>query len=132
MTELVRSRVAMKGWVTRAKLRLATLVGTEDVDLVELQDAADEFDTYLAKLDAIQSDVERELDDDLLIKDISDAADFRESARKPRVEATKLLKSGICNNAPSICSTSAAAETKLPKLNLPKFSGESDICHSIL
>ena len=30
--------------------------------------------------------------EDSLIKDIEDAADFRENARKPRIQATKLLK----------------------------------------
>ena len=122
MAALVKSRVAIKGWVTRSSNRLKLMLAQPQVDLVELQDAVDEFDSHIGRLDSIQSDVEVELDQEVLMKDIDDAADFREKARKPRIEATKLLKDS--NRAASVTTSAAGAEAKLPKLNLPKFAGD--------
>ena len=129
--EVLRSRVAIKGWVTRGSLRLNAILAAPHVDLTELQDAVDDFDSYIRKLDAIQSDAELCMEEEALMNDIELAADFRENARKSRIAATIALKE-LNSVAPSVAAPSvgavsssvAGAEAKLPKLTLPKFSGD--------
>ena len=128
MSELIKSRVAIKGWVTRSSKRLSQVLADKDnLDLTVLQDAIDEFDSYVGKLDDIQSQVEMILDDGVLGQDIESAGDFRDQARAPRIEAAKVLKAHAgpaLSSSPSAHSASTAyAEAKLPKLNLPTFSG---------
>ena len=122
-------RTALRGWVTRQSSALLTLLSkTPPCTLVELNDAMDQFDQYLNKLDDQQTEVELLIGEEAdLLEDLEQAADFRDKARVPRIKATELHNSLSPSNAaqPSASSMSVATpQAKLPKLNLPKFSGD--------
>ena len=133
LKQLQSRRVAVKGWVTRCVAKLDSLLKLTDdnLNVTHLNDAMDQFDKMLAKLDDIQSDVEFSIeDDDALLEDVNHAADFREGARNYRVEAAERLRqlsaapgSSIASGAESASSTSTS-EVKLPKISLPSFSGD--------
>ena len=55
---MVKSRVAARGWATRASRNVESLCKTAGVGKVELSDAMDEFDKRLNTLDSIQSRLE--------------------------------------------------------------------------
>ena len=61
MSESVRSRMAARGWVTRASRKLDKLCNVRDIDNLELRDAIEELDKRLETLDNAQSVVELEL-----------------------------------------------------------------------
>ena len=124
----VRVRAAARGWVTRCSKKLQELCATEEVDLVQLNDAIEEFDARLNVLDNAQSIVELELPDEKLEADIKAAAEFREKSRVPHIAATKI----IANEQNESLGTAARADSasvgsqdaRLPKLQLPTFSGD--------
>ncbi len=121
MSTHVKARTAAKGWATRTSRKLETLCADKNVDPVELSDAMEEFDIRLGALDEAQSQVELELDPAQLEDDIEGAADFRESVRKPRIKAAKILKK--LNQDADTKTTKGSVDVKLPKLELPSFSG---------
>ena len=125
----VRVRAAARGWVTRCSKKLQELCATEEVDLVQLNDAIEEFDARLNVLDNAQSIVELELPDEKLEADIEAAAEFREKSRVPRIAATKIIASeqneslGAAARADSASSV-GSQDARLPKLQLPTFFGD--------
>ena len=110
-----RARAAARGWVTRARKKLEAELAVVPVDSEALADAATEFDLRLGKLDTIQSEYEMLLEDDELEADIKEAADFRDNARMLRIQAAKILQSAGMSKSQKC--------VKLPKFELPKFSG---------
>ena len=92
----------------------------------ELQEAAvSDFDKRLSSLDDQQAQFEIELEDfSELEADIEEADKFRRSARKVRAEAAKRLKTDSDENDSVSTSSKDKTEVKLPRLELPKFSGE--------
>ena len=130
----MKARSAARGWVTRASKRLMEVCSLEEVDIVELNDAIDEFDKRLVGLDDAQTAVEIELPMERLDRDIDEAAEFRERARAPRLRAAKLVASqtqtgtsareGARDDSSVASSGSGSTEAKLPKLELPSFGGE--------
>ena len=128
MSESVRSRMATRGWVTRASRKLDELCNIRDIDNLELRDAIEELDKRLETLDNAQSVVELELTVEQLEEDIIVASEFRDKARVPRMRATKMMAACLPARAPSeqdsMSVVSAVVEAKLPKLELPTFSGD--------
>ena len=128
MSESVRSRMAARGWVTRASRKLDELCNVRDIDHLELRDDIEELDKRLETLDNAQSVVELELTAEQLEEDIIVASEFRDKARVPRMRATKMMTARLPARAPSeqdsVSVVSAAVEAKLPKLELPTFSGD--------
>jgi hypothetical protein len=120
MSEAVKSRKAARGWVTRASKRLAELNGKFRPDLILLKDACEEFDKRLDALEEAQRRVEAELKEEEIDDDIEKAADFCERSRVPRLEAARLL---VKDEEDETVSTSTV-EAKLPKIELPSFSGD--------
>ena len=90
-TTAVKRQAALRGWLSRASVTLAKLVKDANVDRFELADAIDEFDTWLRAVDGIQEEVELELEDEKLLADIEEAADYRERCKVSCVQATRLL-----------------------------------------
>ena len=129
-TPAQRSRVAARGWVTRAANKLEKLCLES-----ALVDAVEEFDLRLCTLDATQSECELEYTSETgIVDDVEKAADFHEKSRVFRVKATKLLSDllpqsdndGSQAAAGSICTVKAVEQVaKLPKLELPRFSGKA-------
>ena len=122
-----RSRIGCRGWVTIATNNLDTLVKTPFVDKEALRDALEEFDMRLNALDNSQTEVEMELaTEEELVNDIKAAAAFREKCRGPRVVAVKIMTAYEGDNRSEVLSNAGShvADAKLPKLSLPKFSGD--------
>ena len=118
--ELAWRRTACKGWMIRASQNLEKVLSdTATLTITKLVSAMEEFDKRWASLDEVQ----------VLLNDINTAADFRDSVMKSRVLATEKFdelaapvpylnadnRTNVSNNP---------VDVKLPKLNLPKFSGD--------
>ena len=146
MADLARNlkrRTAAKGWLTRAVNALQTLIADPDgTDEFTLSDAVQEFDKRLSTLDDVQSKIECDLPNEELDADIEAAANFRAYVRECRMAAGKLLRdmsaannmnkppqsadsdaSSVCGSISNSSHDSRKVEARLPKLELPKFSG---------
>ena len=129
MSAAGKARSAARGWATRAAKRLETLCREDELDCDELEDAVMDFDRRLAALDQTQGEAELELSVQDLETDIEAAADFRERVRGPRLEAGKRLKRLLSvsedrQEQRSDDGSKTAAAANLPKIELPKFSGD--------
>ena len=132
--QLERRRAAARGWTTRASKTLQDLLADPDVSKVQLEDAVDEFDKRLAALDTVQAELELEISDpELLEADLDKADSFRSAARAARVQAAQKLvdldkaadkvKKAL-DDGDGASTVSTSSSVKLPRLELPKFSGE--------
>lgn len=119
-----KRRRAARGWITRCISTAESLLKEEEVDVVALNSNKAELQARLDTLDSIQSELEIYFDDDeSMMSDIEKAGVFRDSAVMVMDKITKCLlpkgqKEG--SEGVSVCSQSL----KLPKLDLPKFSGD--------
>ena len=123
-----RTRVAARGWATRAGRQLSLLLKADTVTLIELNYAIEQFDKRLNALDEAQFSVEQEVDVELLEADMDEAADFRDRVHEARIQAATTLAT-IANRtteAPSEASSTgkSTTEARLPKLELPVFCGD--------
>ena len=133
MEKAVKSRAGTRMWVTRAIRNLDVCIADE-ADEVTLKEAIAELDKRLEKLEVAQTAVEMETDVDKLEDEINSAADFVEKARESRLKAQKLLTqrsqissqmtSTRVNDSSSSLQDDTVKMAKLPKLQLPKFSGD--------
>ena len=129
-TPTFRTRIAARGWVSRVSSKLDNLCQDQHVNLIELSDAISEFDIRINRLDDTQTAVELEIDMGDIESDINNAAAFRDRVRVPRVHSAQILASRVSaekdDNDVSVVSNGSgkAVEAKLPKLELPCFSGE--------
>ena len=119
--------IASKGWVVRATKSLNELLEKPDITVVALNHAIDEFDKRLASFDDIQSELELTIEtEEALLDCVNKAADFREKARVSRVNATSKLLELTQSDQDAVDKSTcvSTADVKLPKLTLPKFSGD--------
>ena len=93
-----KRRIAAQGWLTRASKKLETVVAQPEIDMSELLDAIEQFDSRLTAYDSAQSEFELYLDSDQLIAEIDKSADYRDNVRVPRIAASKLFASPIQND----------------------------------
>ena len=129
LTDATRRRTAARGWVTRASNKLTQLCDQEDCDLVELNDAIDQFDIRLGVLDEAQTAVEWSLPGEQLDADIEEAAGIRDGARAARIRAVRTVTSKTpavadVHAAASVATSVVSVDAKLPKLEMPAFSGD--------
>jgi len=125
LIRLRRGRVAAKGWLSRAVGKAEEVVEKKTADICVVRNAIQEFDRRLTSWDDAQSAVELELETSELEADIEEAGQFRDGVVDVRVGLEKLLcsiQSQSVDQANSVGSASACL--KLPKLDLPKFSGD--------
>ena len=119
--------IASKGWVVGATKSLNELLEKPDITVVALNDAIGEFDKRLTSFDYIQSELELSIEtEEAFLACVNKAADFPEKAHVSRVNAaSKLLELTQSDQDAADKSTCvSAADVKLPKLTLPKFSGD--------
>ncbi len=131
--QLERRRTVCRGWVTRSAKALTALVTKPEVTKVELEDMVDDFDTRLAALDDTQSAVELAiLESDKLEEDIEAADHFRRQVRCSRVQVAEKLaellvqtvpRAGTSSRSDSGADESVMSNIRLPRIELPKFSG---------
>ena len=130
-----KSRVAVRGWCTRKSNTLDTLLKSKPpASVAVLEDAIQEFDLQLEQLDAVQSELQFLIEDEEeMLADLEEAADFRDNVRKNRILAVERLNTLLAAAQPlpttppasSVGDISTAlAEVKLPKLELKKFRGD--------
>ena len=124
-----KRRIAAQGWLTCASKRLETVLAQPEIDMSELLDAIEQFDSRLTAYDSAQSEFELYLDSDQLIAEIDKFADYRDNARVPRIAVSKLFASPIQNyHKHSVHAgsnpSSSHVDLNLPKLNLPCFGGD--------
>ncbi|XP_064108040.1 uncharacterized protein LOC135216590 [Macrobrachium nipponense] len=116
----------MVGAFHLARKGTLSLSGRPVLSAVELKAVIENFDIRLAKLDEVQSEIEVELESDLLDDDLDKAFKFRTTSLIPRIKAAEKLleldKKG--DDDSSTTNGSSGAQVKLPKLELPKFKGE--------
>ena len=88
-----KSRVAVRGWCTRKSNTLDTLLKSKPpASVAVLEDAIQEFDLQLEQLDAVQSELQFLIEDEEeMLADLEEAADFRDNVRKNRILAVERL-----------------------------------------
>ena len=120
-------RAAARGWLTRAANALDKILSEKDIDDTDLDDAVSEFDKRLSALDETQAAVESVITLDELDKDIDEAVIIRDQAKKSRKNASRYLEkiksSLVDDDSASVSSAHSLKTVKLPRLELPKFSG---------
>ena len=127
----VRLRASARGWATHASNKLETLLQGDTIDIAAIKDAIEELDTRISALDAAQTAVEAELPDEQLDQSINEAVDFHDKVRESRIKATKIVAANGSPPASADMNTSHSSqfnarpstEAKLPKIELPVFSG---------
>ena len=128
LEKLEKARKAARGWATRASKALTALLSDPgSVECEAVKDAIEQLHKRVDKLDNIQSELELLTATDALDTEIAQAEQFRESVRKPIIQANKLLSKLSMNPNASTLSVDPASEVckvKLPKLEIPKFSGD--------
>ena len=92
LEELKRSRVAARGWLKRATIRLDKASSAADIDIVELESVISKFDNRLSSLDDVQSKIELVLPDEEVDEDVGKAADVRDEAVESRIRALQALR----------------------------------------
>lgn len=137
MEQAVRARTAAKSWLTRASKELENILTTaeenpEQITEVNLIDCIEQFSKRLSIFDESQAAVELVIDMDNLESDINQTAAFRNSRRTFYIQANELLEKlrskciqeNRSNSSDSPSNSLNAHQATLPKLELPKFSGD--------
>ena len=128
-SELERKRTACKGWATRSANSSKDYLQRDDITKVKLGELISDFDKRLEALDCVQTQVEMSFEDlDALLADIEVSGNYRDSICETRLKALECFeKLSVTNpleaDVTSVTST-GTADVKLPKLSLPKFSGD--------
>lgn len=126
-----RKRAAARGWLTRAIKGLEAIIATPDVGKVDLEDGLQELSKRLEAVNQAQEEVEIQLTDVKdLEADMTEAGPYVDKAASVRRKATKMLQKILkedddgSSSASSGHSNYVQKSVRLPKLELPKFSGE--------
>ncbi len=137
--KLLRRRTSAKGWLTRAKNAALVELGKEPEDGVALKWALFEMDERLRAFDALQLEYESTLEVEDIEHCIEEAALYRDSIVEVRVRIQKELnKLADANSGDSAVPSEDTRvkeksdmdrcihrpEVRLPKLIMPKFSGD--------
>ncbi|GFR57796.1 hypothetical protein ElyMa_005346500 [Elysia marginata] len=139
MEQAVRARAAAKGWLTRASAEIESLLSEAEADPVSvtesaLADCMEQFSKRLSAYDEAQGAVELVIELKDLDSDISESADYRISKRKAYIRAGELLakltsnveaSGGGGSNKSRFSGVGDTHQARLPKLELPKFSGDN-------
>ena len=152
MNKAKKTRMAERGWLSRAASEVDSALSKVGVTSVEIEMALSNFDQRLAKLDAVQSTIESLTELAEIDQEVTSAADYREKVTEIRTKAylalDKMRKAkastgqssqagidpGVPGNVGEQDDLSLGAEAssghgqsqskaRLPKLELPKFAG---------
>ena len=122
LTTAKRSQTVAHKWVFKAIQSLEEIVSDKDSDIVDLDEGLSELIEQVSVLTEAQNRIESLLPEEELDQDVEDTAEICKQLSKVRREATKLLQKLNSSNHSDNISVSSSA--KLPKLELPKFSGD--------
>ena len=131
MERLLKQRSTARGWLTRTCKVLEETMQKECVTEMELKSSITEFEGRLAKMDELQSQIEDEVEQSQIEEIIEEAFCYREKQREVKIRAqiclqklSEIKESHISDLNTSQTSTSShVGRARLPKLELPKFSG---------
>ena len=131
MERLLKQRSTARGWLTRTCKVLEETMQKECVTEMELKSSIAEFEGRLAKVDELQSQIEDEVEQSQIEEIIEEAFCYREKQREVKVRAqiclqklSEIKESHTSDLNTSQTSTSShVGRARLPKLELPKFSG---------
>ena len=131
MERLLKQRSTARGWLTRTCKVLEETMQKECVTEMELKSSITEFEGRLAKVDELQSQIEDEVEQSQIEEIIEEAFCYREKQREVKVKAqiclqklSEIKESHTSDLNTSQTSTSShVGRARLPKLELPKFSG---------
>ena len=130
MEDVERKRRAAGSWLSRAANKLDQSIKSDSVLKTKLLEQIEEFERRLKNLDDAQSSVENEVELTELKSDIESAEQFREDKVcifvKAKQKLTSFSKETDSENASAILKfdNKQKPATRLPKLELPKFSGD--------
>ena len=132
LTHVRKKRSAAKGWLTRAGNKLKDVSESPDTTETLLTLCLEDFQKRLSNFDLVQTEVECLLESDELEKDIEEIATFRDDKLICLTLAQEKLltlrqKPDPSDNSSEInaprSSSHSSVSAKLPKLELPRFSG---------
>ena len=127
MEEAVKVRKGVRVWLWRTGNSLMTLLDgetkrTSDQD-AQVMALAEEFGKQVSKLEVAQENVQFLIDEKLLENDINEADHYKLKAVYPvQAKISQFLKAFASQDCAS--SSAGSVEAKLPKLELPCFSGD--------
>lgn len=126
LTTLIRKRTAAKGWLSRCIGKTHEAMAVEqEADQELLLSLKNDMESRLKAMDELQSEVEVLFTtDEEMMEDIEKAALFRDSVTAVLTNLCKALRQMEQETRPSTGSASGAKAVKLPKIDLPKFSGD--------
>ena len=133
--EVKKRRTAARSWASPTTNSLKELCGSKNIERLALKQAIEEVDKRIEKLDSVQSEYELTLEVDALEAEIEEAFAVRDKLKAVRLRAWQLLEPLESANMPddlesrySASSQGASSyskpDVKLPKLTLPRFSGQ--------
>ena len=139
----VKRRTAARAWATRSKNALLDLLGTKDISYVALSEKLEDLEKRLKNLDQVQETFELSEEVEDLDAEIEAADDFRKGILDVKIRACEVKQAlesakggsadsvdgddsgSVDGSAASSAGSVSRAEAKLPKLSLPKFSGNT-------
>ena len=127
LEKLKRRKICAKGWLTRSVQKLEQSLTSKEVKLIDLESLMCDFDKRLSDFDVAEELYEQELPEGDIFEAIEAAGEARDQAVDVRNKAQKMFnelkaKDSVGDDARS-CAGSADPSVRLPKLQLPKFSG---------
>ena len=128
LERLRRRKISAQGWLTRSVSKIEQAVSSKEVKLLALSDLLDDFDKRLVDFDVAEAEYEQELSETDIADAIETAGEVRDRAILSKQKAVKLLselkKMASAEAGHEVRSDSASDKVRLPKLQLPKFSGD--------
>ena len=120
VSQVLRARTSAKSWLTRAEKTLNELLSRPETEVstTQIEFVLEQYQKRQDTFDACQQRVE-ELTEEQLMREIEQAADFRDVRNRCLVMARELL---VKMNRPTPRST--RPEARLPKIEMPKFDGK--------
>ena len=123
-----RSLAVYKGWVTKYSTRLSEVLAA-DPSTIELTDAINQFETKLSKYEDCMQEYLSLIPLEEIDTTIQDSEEYMHNARKPLLEARKKLQPQDVSNQNAPSAASAVSESRqtsirLPKIELPRYSGD--------
>ncbi|XP_043210612.1 uncharacterized protein LOC122375344 isoform X2 [Amphibalanus amphitrite] len=131
LEKLKRRKISAQGWLTRTVVKLEQSLSLKEVKVIDLESLLCDFDKRLSDFDVAEELLEQELPEDGIMEAIEAAGEIRDRAVDVRNKAQQTLgvlkvKDGADDSASCASASqlgSADPSVKLPKLQLPKFSG---------
>ena len=131
-SQVTRKRAVAHKWLTNASHNLDKLLGDRESNRFVYEHAINEFDRRLEAFDVTETEFEIECEESELDNEIDEIAKYRDEVTLIRAKASEVLsrlREETKGDSDSEIrfqnhSNRARPEVKLPKLVLPKFSGD--------